>query len=74
MKVLNGGKRMKDAIGIVFLLLGLWMLIFPNMAWFLAYGWKYKNAEPTNIALVWMRVSGVIGTIAGISQLLYGWF
>lgn len=40
--------------------LGLFELLKPRTAWYLSYGWRYKNAEPSDIALGVGRASGVV--------------
>jgi hypothetical protein len=38
----------------------------PRTAWYFGEGWKYKNVEPSDGALVMIRVGGVFGVIFGI--------
>lgn len=40
-------------------------IFFPRAAWYLGYGWRFKNAEPSDIALVFGRVGGVVATAFG---------
>ena len=47
------------AIFILFIL-GGWNIIFPYSSWYLNYGWRYKDAEPSDAALILARLSGVI--------------
>ncbi len=54
-------------IGAVLLLaLGAFHLAFPQAAWQLAYGWRYQNAEPSEAALVFARVSGGGAILFGV--------
>ena len=48
------------------IVLGTFDAIFPKISWLLAYGWRYKNAEPSDIALGLIRVAGIIAIIIGI--------
>ena len=45
---------------------GAFCIVKPHAAWHLSHGWKYKNAQPTDIALGIQRVSGVIAILAGV--------
>jgi len=38
----------------------------PRTAWYFQEGWRYKNVEPSDGALIMIRVSGVFGVIFGI--------
>lgn len=46
--------------------LGVFNVVSPYSAWYLEYGWRYKNAEPSDMALGMNRVGGVIAVIAAI--------
>ena len=59
-----------SGFGFVFIILGLIGVISPRTAWMLEVGWKVKDAEPTEIALVINRLFGIIITIIGIVILL----
>lgn len=54
------------AILFFFLLLvaGIISLIAPKEMWHLTKGWQFKDAEPSDEALVYMRVVGGIEIIA----------
>ena len=36
---------------------------WPQAAWYLETGWKIKDAEPSDAALTWNRVGGVVALI-----------
>jgi hypothetical protein len=38
--------------------IGIANLLFPRTFWYLSEGWKFKNSEPSNTALVIIRVIG----------------
>ena len=62
-KAANPGK----VFAIILLIgLGLMNIADPNIAWYLEYGWRYKNAEPSQLALAVNRISGVIAVIVGV--------
>ena len=52
----------------IFLLIGIgaFNVASPSTAWYLEYGWRYKNAEPSDMALGLNRFAGIIAIIAGI--------
>ena len=45
---------------------GIFLLACPEVAWYWQSGWRYKNAEPSDIALSVTRISGVVAIIIGI--------
>ena len=45
-------------LGLLVIALGIWNLAAPRTAWYLSYGWRFKNAEPSDAALVLGRVGG----------------
>ena len=47
-------------------LIGGLNLAFPYAGWYLKYGWRFKDAEPSDAALVLNRVAGGILVIIGI--------
>jgi len=51
--------------------LGLFNLLAPRAVWFTSYGWRFKNAEPSDASLTFGRVSGAILGIIGIGILLF---
>ncbi len=57
-------------VAIVFLIgLGVLNILKPQIFWFLSWGWRYRDAEPSDVALVVGRVSGVIGVMVAIALL-----
>ena len=59
----NSGK----VIAIIFLLgIGVFNTAAPSVAWYLEYGWRYKNADPSDFALGLNRVGGIIAIIVGV--------
>jgi hypothetical protein len=56
--------------GLVLMVLGLVNILAPKLSWYLGYGWRYKNAEPSDIALTLARIGGGIEIVAGIILLL----
>lgn len=53
-------------LGLWVIALGVWNVAAPRSAWYIAYGWRYKNAEPSESALFFERVGGIIAIIAGV--------
>jgi hypothetical protein len=53
-------------IPIIGIVLSLVAIVSPRTAWFLQDGWKYSNVEPSNAALVMIRIGGIVGVIGCI--------
>ena len=53
-------------IGLRFLAVGLWNAISPYSSWYLSHGWRYKNAEPSDLALGLTRAGGIFAILLGI--------
>lgn len=53
-------------IGIIAIAIGAFSIASPETAWKMEYGWRFKNAEPSEAALLWNRIGGVITVIFGI--------
>ena len=51
---------------------GIFNIISPNTAWYLQYGWRYKDAKPSDVALTMNRILGgvviIIAVIIAIVQ------
>lgn len=56
----------RPLLGLVLIALGLWYTLSPRSAWYLSWGWRYKDAEPSDAALVVSRISGVLVILFGI--------
>lgn len=52
--------------GLLLIAVGLLNVIAPQMLWYLGYGWRYKNAEPSDAAISFGRISGGIAIVIGI--------
>lgn len=46
--------------------LGIFNISAPYAAWYLQYGWRYKEAEPSEAVLVFNRFSGVVAIIIAV--------
>ena len=53
-------------LAIILIGLGTWNLLAPQTAWWLARGWWYKNAEPSDMAIGFYRVTGGLLVFIGI--------
>lgn len=58
-------------IFLILLVWGLICIISPETAWELTSGWKFRNAEPSDAALVYLRIIGVVQILIGV-WLLFG--
>lgn len=50
--------------------LGLFEAVFPKATWYLGYGWRYKDAEPSDAALLFSRLGGIAATVIGFVLLV----
>lgn len=56
-------------LGLVLIALGVWGIAKPEALWYLGYGWRYRNAEPSDAALVIQRLGGGLSIIVGLLQI-----
>ena len=59
-------------LGLIVLIGGLVVFAVPEVAWYLKEGWKFRDAEPSDIALVMNKFGGVVGALIGIGMMIYG--
>ena len=57
-------------LAVLLLALGAFQAISPRTAWFLGYGWRFKDAEPSELALTVDRIVGVLLISVGLICLL----
>lgn len=57
---------MNILIGLVVIVVGVISVISPETGWYLSHGWRYKDAEPSEAALFFARLGGVVGIIVGL--------
>ena len=53
-------------IVLLLFIVGIWNTFFPYYSWYLSYGWRYKNVEPSDIAINFTRISGVIMIVISV--------
>ena len=53
-------------LSLVLIVAGTFGILKPEAVWYLEHGWRYKNAGPSDLALVMNRIGGVILVIAAI--------
>ena len=56
---------MEMLIGLVAIVIGICNIVDPYLAWKMSK-WEYKNVEPSDEALQWTRMSGVICIAIGV--------
>ena len=64
------GSSVEVAAVIVLIIISLVAVFSPQTAWYWEEGWQYRNVEPSDAALIAVRIGGVIGLIIGIVGLL----
>jgi hypothetical protein len=53
-------------LGLTSIGLGLIMMVKPRSVWYMEYGWKFKNAEPSDMALGANCFAGLVIVICGV--------
>lgn len=53
-------------LAIVLLGVGLFNILSPQTAWYLSEGWKFRDAEPSDLALGLARAGGVVCCLIGV--------
>lgn len=53
-------------MGLLLIPLGVLQAVFPQAFWFINHGWKFKDAEPSELALGLGRAGGVLVAIIGL--------
>lgn len=51
--------------------LGAFNIAFPQAAWYLEYGWRFKNAEPSDLALGLNRFGGIVLVVIGVLAIFF---
>lgn len=49
---------------------GVFRLIVPQGGWWLAHGWKYRDAEPSKLSLALAQVAGGVAIVVGAIMLI----
>lgn len=62
----SSGSSKNYLIIIILLAGGIWNMVSPKSSWYLSYGWRYKNAEPSDEALIITRVGGILAVIIAV--------
>ena len=57
---------MMAIIGLILIILGIVAIINPKLSWYLSWGWRFKDVEPSEAALIAARLSGVIFVLFGL--------
>ena len=58
--------------GLACLAIGLWSVLFPHSVQYLRHGWRYRDAEPSDMALTVIRLGGILASILGAIVFLAG--
>lgn len=57
--------------GLVLIPLGIFYILRPRAVWTVSHGWLFKDAEPSDAALLLARLSGVVLILLGLFCFLY---
>jgi hypothetical protein len=64
--------KLLSIVPIIFIIVGALNVIYPRAAWYMKYGWQFKNAEPSDAAIIMIRIGGIIAIVIGIFILVSG--
>lgn len=69
--ILNGQHSDPDSgshllLALLLLAVGIFNILSPKTAWMLSHGWRYKDAEPSDMALLANRLGGVLCVLAAV--------
>lgn len=59
-------RKTGNPLGLLLIPLGVLQAVFPQAFWFINHGWRYKDAEPSELALGLGRAGGVLVAIIGL--------
>lgn len=62
----GSSSRGNPLLGLLIIALGGWNVISPRTAWEVSYGWRYKDAEPSDAALYVGRIGGIVALFIGV--------
>ena len=65
------GAGEKILIGIFLLAVGVFNAVKPEVAWYLEYGWRFKDAEPSDSAIALNRLGGAVAIIAAVFLIVF---
>lgn len=57
---------MNAFVGFILIIIGILNIAFPQAMWMISDGWKFKDSEPSDAALLLHRFGGVVGIIIGL--------
>ena len=60
----------KVVFALLAIAIGAFSAASPRTAWYWSYGWRYKDAEPSDRALSAERVGGAIAIVVGVFLLI----
>ena len=70
----NAGGAGYMLLGVVLVLVGLFQFVSPETMWKFNWGWRFKNAEPSDFALKVGMFSGALTIVLGIIVFFGGGF
>ena len=53
----------------IIIIAGALLVAFPRLFWTMAHGWKYRDAEPSDAALLFYRIGGGVVIFLGIMSM-----
>lgn len=62
-------RKTGNPLGLLLIPLGILQAVFPQAFWFVNHGWKFKDAEPSELALGLGRAGGAVIALIGLIML-----
>jgi hypothetical protein len=66
----DGDKKVAELLILLLEAVGVFNLAAPRAAWYAEWGWRIKDAEPSDRALVAHRISGVFALVVAVLMLV----
>ena len=58
-------------LGVIFIVVGIAMVVFPNTYYELTQGWKNNSySEPSKIFIIGARIAGILFVVLGVASLI----
>lgn len=70
-KAVPSSRSSEKPVLIIFLLLvvGVFNAVAPHASWYLEYGWRFRDAEPSELALGVNRIIGIVCIVIAIGMI-----
>lgn len=67
----NTGEVKNIFLIILLFIIGIWNVASPRSSWYISYGWRFKDAEPSDIALWVTKFGGIVAIIVSLVLIFF---